>query len=129
MALREKCPNTGFFLVRIFLYLDWILEKTDQKKLCIWTLFAQCDCWWKKKQFERNCLTSIQEYSFIAENFCGQKLPPCRDSQLIPQKFRSSKLFRIGHPRKFMSVKFFKLCHWSNFQTTSNFLIFRHMLK
>ena len=33
--LREKCPNTEFFLVRIFLY-------SDQKKLRIWTLFAQC---------------------------------------------------------------------------------------
>ena len=24
-SLREKCPNMDFFLVRIFLYLDWIL--------------------------------------------------------------------------------------------------------
>ena len=30
-TLREKCPNTEFFLVRIFLYLDWIQENTDQK--------------------------------------------------------------------------------------------------
>ena len=35
-ALHEKCPNTEFFLVCIFLYLD-------QKKLCTWTLFTQ---WW-----------------------------------------------------------------------------------
>ena len=34
-ALREKFPNTEFFLVRIFLY-------SDQKKLRIWTLFTQC---------------------------------------------------------------------------------------
>ena len=53
-ALREKCPNTEFFLVRIFLYSDWngdllrkssysvrIQENKDQKKLCIWTLFTQ----------------------------------------------------------------------------------------
>ena len=33
--LREKCPNTEFFLVCIF------LENTDQKKLRIWTLFTQ----------------------------------------------------------------------------------------
>ena len=25
---REKCPNTEFFLVRIFLYLDWIRRFT-----------------------------------------------------------------------------------------------------
>ena len=35
MQLREKCPNTEFFMVRI-------QEKADQKKLRIWTLFTQC---------------------------------------------------------------------------------------
>ena len=29
-TLREKCPNTEFFLVRIFLYSDRILKNTDQ---------------------------------------------------------------------------------------------------
>ena len=33
-SLREKCPNTEFFLVRI-------QENTEQKKLRIWTLFTQ----------------------------------------------------------------------------------------
>ena len=42
MSLREKCPNTEFFLVRIFPYSDWIRkspysvrirENMDQKKL------------------------------------------------------------------------------------------------
>ena len=42
MSLREKFPSTELFLVRIFLYSDWIRENTDQKKLCIWTLFTQC---------------------------------------------------------------------------------------
>ena len=41
-TLREKCPNTEFFLVRIFLYSDWIQENMDQKKLRIWTLFTHC---------------------------------------------------------------------------------------
>ena len=41
-TLREKCPNTEVFLVRIFPYSDWIPENTDQKKLSIWTLFTQC---------------------------------------------------------------------------------------
>ena len=31
ISIREKCPNTEFFLVRIFLY-------SDQIKLLIWTL-------------------------------------------------------------------------------------------
>ena len=69
MALREKCPNTGFFLVRIFLYLDWILEKTDQKKLCIWTLFTQCDCWWKKKQFEKKLLNLDSRIFYYRRKF------------------------------------------------------------
>ena len=54
-ALRERCPNTEFFLVRIFLYLFWMQENTDQKKLRIWTLFTQ----WrklrqKKRKFEKS---------------------------------------------------------------------------
>ena len=32
-ALREKCPNTEFFLARIFLYLDWIRKFTKQISL------------------------------------------------------------------------------------------------
>ena len=30
-SLREKCPSTELFLVRIFLYSVWIQENTDQK--------------------------------------------------------------------------------------------------
>ena len=50
-SLREKCQNTEVFLVRIFTHSDWIRrdteysvwmrENTDQKNLCIWTLFTQ----------------------------------------------------------------------------------------
>ena len=40
-SLREKCPNTEFFLIHIFLYSVRMQENTDQKKLCIWTLFTQ----------------------------------------------------------------------------------------
>ena len=44
LTLHGKCPNKEFFLVRI-------QENTDQKKLCIWTLFTQfknqrvCEKW------------------------------------------------------------------------------------
>ena len=41
-ALREKCPNKEFFLVRFFLHLNWIQENTDQKKLPIWTFLKRC---------------------------------------------------------------------------------------
>ena len=40
-ALSEKCPNKGFFPVRIFPYSVRMWENTDQKKLRIWTLFTQ----------------------------------------------------------------------------------------
>ena len=42
LTLREKCPNAEFFLILFLLYSDWIQENTDQKKLRIWILFAQC---------------------------------------------------------------------------------------
>ena len=42
LTLREKCPNTDLFLTRIFLYSDWTVENTDQKKLRIWAPFTQC---------------------------------------------------------------------------------------
>ena len=35
VTLREKCPHTEFFLVRI-------QENTGQKKLRIWTILTQC---------------------------------------------------------------------------------------
>ena len=42
ISLRGKSPNTELFLVRIFMYSDWIQENTDQKLLHIWTFFTQC---------------------------------------------------------------------------------------
>ena len=52
-ALREKCPNTGFFLVHILPNSVRIRENMDQKKLRIWTLFSQC-CNLKKIQYKYN---------------------------------------------------------------------------
>ena len=40
--LRDKSPNTEFFLVRIFLYSVQIQENTDHEKLRIWPLFMRC---------------------------------------------------------------------------------------
>ena len=39
-TLWETGLSTFFFLVRILPYSVGIRENTDQKKLCIWTLFA-----------------------------------------------------------------------------------------
>ena len=43
-SVREKCPNTEFFLVRISMYSVWMWENKDQKKLHIWTLLKQWLC-------------------------------------------------------------------------------------
>ena len=42
-TLREKCPNTEYFLVRIFLYSGWIQESTDQKKNSVFVHFSCSD--------------------------------------------------------------------------------------
>ena len=41
-SLREKCPNTEFFLVRVLPHSVRIRDDTGQKKLRIWTIFTQC---------------------------------------------------------------------------------------
>ena len=38
--LGEKCPNAELFLVRIFLYSDWIQKNTDQKN----SVFGHFSC-------------------------------------------------------------------------------------
>ena len=44
LTLLEKCPNTEFFLVRIFPHSDGIRrENTVQKKIRILTLFTRCN--------------------------------------------------------------------------------------
>ena len=49
--LPEKCPNTESFLVLFFPYSDRVRENTDQKKLCIWTLFTQ---WYNLRLSSKN---------------------------------------------------------------------------
>ena len=50
-TLREKCPNTEFSLVRIFLYSDWIQKKTDQKN-CVFGHFSHSDKEWVKQEIQ-----------------------------------------------------------------------------
>ena len=61
LTLREKCSNTEFFLVRIFLYSDRIQKNTDQKKLRLWTLFTQC----KFKRNERKVPSNDIKYKLL----------------------------------------------------------------
>ena len=41
-----KESKYGVFLIRIFPYSVQMRENTDQKKLCIWTLFTQWKSYW-----------------------------------------------------------------------------------
>ena len=41
--LREKCPNTEIFLVRIFLYPVQMQGNAERKNLRVWTLFTKCE--------------------------------------------------------------------------------------
>ena len=61
----ENCRNKEFFLVRTFLYSDWIRrlaqiqENTDQIKLHIWTLFTQ----WVGKRLNLCCIFFITKFN------------------------------------------------------------------
>ena len=74
-ALREKYPNTDFFLVRIFPYSDWIdllrkprysvgiRENTNQKKPRIWILFTQC--WSRRYSGSAKQVLLFYKWSFV----------------------------------------------------------------
>ena len=70
-TLREKCSNTEFLLVRIFLYLDWIQEIADQKKVRVWTLFTQCQV--KIFTLIMICFTYDFRVGMDSSKSCGQK--------------------------------------------------------
>ena len=48
-SLREKCPNTEFSLVRIFLHLNWIQENTTSY-LDTFQVVTPYDFWEYKKR-------------------------------------------------------------------------------
>ena len=68
LTLREKCPNTEFFLVRIFPHSDWIRENMDQKKLRIWTLFTQCNIK-NTESWSWHCVKSVHIPRFYGPYF------------------------------------------------------------
>ena len=86
-SLREKCPNTEFFLVRIFLY-------SDQKRLRIWTLFTQWRLWriyWNNNTFLSTALISI-----ITGKPSGTISEILINNFYLKAKFSKLKCFRIA---------------------------------
>ena len=74
-TLTQKCPNTEFFLVRIFMYSVRVQENTDQRKVRIWTLFTQ----WNYVKERNHCISLLKktkkEYysSSDKKNICDSK--------------------------------------------------------
>ena len=75
-TLFEKCPNTEFFLVRIFLYSYGILEITDQKKLHIWILSRSAIlwCWWSKNFQNYRMAQQKQPYRGVLKKRCSENM-------------------------------------------------------
>ena len=99
MPLREKCPNTEFFLVRI-------QENTDQKKLRIWTLFTQ---WHIQKHGYMYIFLFHEQISFNL-SFCPS----------LPVNFRRLTIFRCD------MVMF--LCIISKLQSRCVFKVFKKIV-
>ena len=72
-TLRKKFPNAKFFLVRIFLYSVQIWQNMGQKKLHIWTFFAQwyfCNNEWDNKWLNKsNKWNSFRTFNRKTEKF------------------------------------------------------------
>ena len=71
-SLHEKCPNTEFFLVRIFLYFDWIRRFSvnlrilsecrkirTRKNSDFWTLLTQCFLKWSNSKIRMKSVALI----------------------------------------------------------------------
>ena len=134
-ARHEKCPNTEFFLVRIFLYLDWIQENTDQKKLRIWILFMHhaVKVWngrgilgrnaWRKlaNYISVNKITFLRTWKQVcivvvlglvgprAENICGALVWKL----LLTNLFFKLSLVKIIMPQILISGNWWILCQFS----------------
>ena len=108
-ALREKCPNTEFFLVHIFLYSVQMQENKDQKKIRIWTLLAQ---WWIKKHKWRSRIPyrSVSELRLF-RCICYVRRYLTKPNLVliwnqIQRKYLISSVFQIHFPWKVSSYIF-----------------------
>ena len=67
-SLSEKCPNTEIFLVRIFLYLDWIQENMDQRKTPHLDTFHAMNCLFELQNQAEHSTTNLEtatDYSSV----------------------------------------------------------------
>ena len=93
--MRKNCPNTEFFLVRIFLY-------SDEKKLCIWTLFTQGNFYRKVEQSDQidKIIKSALIFRFTSNRSTEKYNQWIVDFLTIISLFVLSSLFKfISSPR------------------------------
>ena len=126
--MREKSPNTQFFLVGIFLYSDWIQENTDQKKLRIGTLFTQRKIWETSKIFANIAYCKRQKQP--QEVFCKKKEALvhvffCKFCKISKNIFftdhiwaTASALFNLPELKIYTKNKHVKVSEIPNFQNT-----------
>ena len=122
LTLREKCPDTEFYLVRIFHYSDWInlvrkspylvhiRENMDLKKLRIWTLFTL-----KNGSLSSNGLIGpvfdidVWQKCFLQNSDDFMVVKYLADSKILFQfdlePFNRSNIQRSSHNKTFLNLR------------------------
>ena len=107
-TLRKKCPNMEFFLVRIFLYSDWMQENAGQKNLRIWTFLMQ----WEHLQ------TTASGFFHSLFCFCHPVCHPvCQNFEHVSSRPSTSFIKRRLQDRCFPvnTAKIFKNTHFEEY--------------
>ena len=108
LTLREKCPNTEFFLVCILPHSDYLfvfspnVGKYGPEKLRIWTLFTQCNFMYSltsltiiiSKMFSNNSSISNDSINFTKINYLYLEVVVAHNqSQYILRPGRNQLIF------------------------------------
>ena len=126
IAMREKCPNTQFFLVRIFLYSVRIQKSADQKRTRIWTSEYRKARTRKNSMFghvSRSVVKSFFSYNWRTLH-CMQNVTSRKGKT---NKMRLKLVWRYfwnmgqGHKKPVAS---FKTCWWHQQDTSKDYISF-----
>ena len=66
LTLHEKCPNTEFFLDRIFPHSDWIRRDTVQIRSFFWSVFSRIRVEYGEIRSQRFAVTITNPSSFVS---------------------------------------------------------------
>ena len=129
LSLREKSPNTEFFLFRICLYPDWIRRDTPYlsvfspntgkygpEKSRIWTFFTHCMCTWIY-----NLLFPLKKSSRLQVFFLWKAALKTPAPKYLFNKLAAQALLEKRLPPGCFPVKFIIL--FNSLQTTTGWLL------